>query len=390
MKKIIHLIILPFYFGWFYPTSVATAQNPNLNNSAYSKDSSTVWKRLNFLSDNPKISDLDLLVDSTLQSYMQSPQTCGISIGIRYKSTTYFYNYGELIRDSKRLPDTSSIYEIGSLTTTYTSYLLAKAVCDSLISLEEDIRKYLPETFKRLHYKGTKVRVKHLANHTSGLPNIPTNLKTNEIYDQLNPYVNYSKENLNEFLKTVELKIAPGTQFQYSSLGMAILGLIFEEVYKRPYEVLLQEAIVDAFQLNSTYLRVPEQARINFAGGYNQEGKSTPHWEMGLFNPAGGLRSTVADVLRWTDLNKHNNAREFNLTQTISFQMKEKIGLSWFVKKTKFNNTLYWHDGATFGFSSFCGFLKEKNCSVVVLSNSAQHVDFIALAILNYLQNGDN
>ena len=87
----------------------------------------SVTKVLDFLSDNKKQNALDSLVDAVLLKFIQSPQNCGISIGIQYEGNRYFYNYGETSRGNKTLASRTTIYEIGSVTKTFCGILLAMA-----------------------------------------------------------------------------------------------------------------------------------------------------------------------------------------------------------------------------------------------------------------------
>jgi len=352
----------------------------------WTSDTSRFFKRLDYFSDNPKQNPLDQLIDSTLESFMMSPQNCGISIGISQKGKNYFYNYGEIKRDSKIPPDSSSIYEIGSITKTFTGLVLAKAITENKLKLEDDIRKYLPGKFQNLTYYGKVIRIKHLANHSSGLPRIPENMTTQRNFDELNPYKNYTKEMLLSYLGTLKLNDEPGKEFEYSSLGMALLGIILEEIYETSFENLVKEKILRPYNLKQTGLTLTEEQNKKFTFGYNQNGDSTPHWELGVFAPAGALKSSANDMLTYLELNRKEAEKALVLTHLPTYKESETVGLAWFIKKTKQGNYMTWHNGATYGSCSFCAFIKEKECSVVILCNSEMSVDFLGIAILNYLQ----
>ena len=336
-------------------------------------DSLRFQKRSIFYTDNLKHNKLDVLVDSTLQSFMQSPQNCGISIGISQNGETTFYNYGEIRRDSKIQCDQNTIYEIGSLSSTFCGMLLIQAVLEKKISLEDDIRKYLPGKFAGLVYEKVSIRIKHLAMHTSGLPHLPGDLITEANFDPKDPYKNYSKEQIFMYLQKVKLSAEPGTVRDYSSLGVALLGIILEKIYATSFENLIKVKIASPFGMSNTAIHLTEQQSVHFAQGYNDDGEPTPHWNLNSFVAAGGIRSTTNDLLIYLN----NNLEEKD---------KEKSALSWFIKKTKQGNTLMYQSGGTLGSGGFTGFIKEKKCSLVILANSGRNVDYIAIAILNYLQ----
>ncbi len=349
-------------------------------------DSLRYLKRRVYSTDNPKRSTLDKLVDTTLLSYMQSPQNCGMSIGIMKDGLKYFYNYGEVKRDSKKRPDNSTVYELGAISTTFCGLLLAAAIQDGKLKVEDDIRKYLPVKYPELIYYKSPIRIKHLVNHTSGLPAVPENMGLQTNYDSLNPYKHYTREQLFEYLKVVKLKQEPGSVCNYSNLGMALLGMILEGIYAKSFEELVKEKICVPLKMEHTFVNPTYIQKDFVAQGYNEEGESTPAWDLGVFDAAGGMRSSAEDLLCYLDYQLSEKDAAVKMSHQPSFIGRESLGFAWFIKRTKSGNTLYWHNGATFGFRSFCGFIKEKNCSVIVLSNSAMDVDFVGITLLNYLQ----
>ena len=119
---------------------------------------------------------------------------------------------------------------------------------------------------------------------------------------------------------------------------------------------------------------------------YNKNGNTTPHWDLSLFAAAAGLNSSSQDMLSYLNYNLQESDTACRLAHQISQVNGEKMAYGWFVRKTKQGNTMYWHSAATFGYTSFSAFMKEKNCSLVVLANSATNVEYIAITLLNYLQ----
>jgi CubicO group peptidase (beta-lactamase class C family) len=336
--------------------------------------------------DNKKQSQLDLFVDSAVTSYLQNPQNCGLSIGISVKGQRHFYNYGEIMRGSRRLPQSTTIYEIGSITKTFCGLLLAQAILEKKIKADDDIRNYLAGSYPDLAFGKKPILVKHLANHTSGLPGIPEDLMVGPGYDSLNPYKHYGRDQIFKALKTMKPEHEPGTVCAYSNLGMALLGLILEDLYHQPFELLVKEKIGLPNGLLNTGVRLNDEQLNRFALGYNQAGDATPHWELGGFAAAGALRSTAEDLLNYLNYNLAEKDEMTKLAHRVTYSGRETLGMGWFIKKTKQGNTLLWHNGGTFGFSSFGGLIKEKNCSLILLSNSGWNADAIAIAILNYLQ----
>jgi CubicO group peptidase (beta-lactamase class C family) len=381
VAKLLTYLGLPFFF-----LILVNFSHSQVNPNSYRDDSLPVFKRTVYISDNRFQTKLDTFVNDLLRPYMQSPQNCGISIGISIKGNKYFYNYGEPRRGVGVLTTTTTIYELGAMTNVFCGLLLAQAVTENKISLEDDIRKYLPGNFPfaNLEFRGEPIRIKHLANHSSGLPNIPADLVIRPGYDSLNPYQHYSKQMIFDYLKSIKLN-EPGNVFQYSSLGIAVLGVILETVYGEPFDDLVKEKITGPFDLKNTSVNLSPDQQKNLAFGYTDSGEPTPPWDMGDWAATGEMHSTTANMLTLMDFHLKSNEMNKLIFSPVDLG-RETLGLTWFIKRTKQGNTLIWHNGGTFGFSGFCGFLKEKESSVTVLANSGTNVDYIAIAILNYLQ----
>jgi CubicO group peptidase (beta-lactamase class C family) len=342
-------------------------------------------KILNYPGDNKKQTPLDTLVDRIVTDYMQSPQNCGLSIGIYQNGKDNFYNYGEIKRNTEILSTPNTIYEIGSLSKTFCGLLLAKAIEEKKVKAADDIRLYLPnDKYDNLETRGKPIQLIHLANHTSGLPRLPEDLKKQPGYDSLNPYKNYSRQMVFNYLKKVKLNSEPGKIFEYSNLGMGLLGIILERVYGKTFEELISEKICKPYNMNNTAVKLEAERLKMFCSGYNAEGKETPYWDLGDLAAAGGIRSTTADMLIYLKTNAEEKDEAIKLSHQPT--LNNENAMAWFIVNTKQGNKLLWHNGGTFGFSSFCGFIVEKKYAVVVLSNSAMPVDAIALKILKYLQ----
>lgn len=342
------------------------------------------FKRSSYLKDNPLQSPLDSLIDKTVSSYMMNPNNSGLSIAVSANGKNYFYNYGEPVRDSKTLCTAKTVYEIGSVTKTFCGTLLALAVVEGKIRMDDDIRKHLPGNYPKLHYKNKPILVKHLVSHTSGLVSVPQNITEQREYNEKDPYKNYSKKMMLAYLAETIPASEPGMGFEYSNYGMALLGLILEEVYGKNFEALVIEKIYSSLNLVTAANNTVENA---LAQGYNDEGAATPHWNLGDFSAAGCLRLSSSDLQKYVNYHLEAADEAVKLShQSVFKNERENVGMAWFIKKTKFGNTLFWHNGGTFGFSSFCGFVPEKKFSMVILSNSSGSVDYIGIALSNFLQ----
>lgn len=337
-------------------------------------------------SDNKLATAIDKSVDSAMQAYLSAKPTVGASVGILKDGKMYLYNYGEAVKGSNQLPGTHTLYEIGSITKTFTSLLLADAVERKKIKLDDPVNKYLPSTIPSLQLDGVPVTIKTLANHTSGLPRMPDNFSDST--KEGDPYVDYTKENMFDFLKTVKLGAKPGTRYDYSNLGAALLGVILEKINGKSFEAMVKEKITTPLGMNETKQTLLQGDLPRFAKGYDEKGAETSHWNFKAFAPAGALRSTSSDMLKYAQaqINAPKSLKNaIELTHTVTFDNKMKLGLAWHYIKPGKDEVLF-HNGGTGGFRSYLAVDEKRKLAVVVLSNSALDVDESGNSIMRSLQ----
>jgi CubicO group peptidase (beta-lactamase class C family) len=271
--------------------------------------------------------------------------------------------------------DSLRVFELGAITSAYTSYLLTTLIAEDKVKADDDVRKFLDGVYPHLQTNYAYVQLRHLAAHVSGLPRLPSDLKILPGYDSLNPYKHYPSANLPEVLKITVLENNPGEVMNYSAFGQAILGFVLERVSGQSYEALVRERICIPFGLRYTGTAVPIRK------GINTYGDSVSTWQMNTFNPAGGIKSTLPDAARFLHQMMLRSTRASILMRSPVFSGRPAMTLGWY-RKEKNGTTLFWHSGITYGYSGFMGYLDETNCGVVVLSDHAESVDALAISIL--------
>lgn len=339
-------------------------------------------------SSNPLLTVTDKKVDSVARGYIQKSNTVGLSIAVIKNGQVSTYNYGETARGNNSLPTTSTIFEIGSITKTFTSTLLAYYVNEKKIRLSDPITKYLPDSIAQ-NPQLQKVTLLNLSNHTSGLPTLPDNFKAQHPYNELNPYKNYTKQLLFSYLKNCSLNSKPGEIYAYSNLAVGLLGTILEQVSGKPFEQMVGEIICNPLGMQNTVQHLYPMMTTRFATVYNDDGKQTPAWDFDILAPCGSLRSTINDLVRYTKANMTNGtdklSKAFELTHQITYNNDTKLGLAWHVI-TVDGISYYFHNGGTYGSSSFLAFNAEKKLAVIVLSNASESTDVVGNTLLKKLQ----
>jgi CubicO group peptidase (beta-lactamase class C family) len=336
-------------------------------------------------SNNPLTTDLDKIVDSVARTYIDKENTSGVSIGVIQEGKTYFYHYGEMDKSTKKMADNNTFYEIGSITKTFTGILLAQAVLEKKIDLESDIRKYLPEEYPNLQYKSDPILIKHLANHTSGIISFPSlDIMTQKGYDAKNPYKNYTSDMVLAYLHKVKLDTVSGFKSNYSNFATGLLGIILEKTYKMSYADLVKKYITDPLSMKATKIVLTDEEDKIFAKPYKENGELTNHWDITGLGAAGAIRSNIVDMLQYAQSNMMALNDAIILAQKPTFKRgaKSETGLYWQLDTNKKGQIVTWHNGGTGGFSSFCGFIKEKNIAVVMLANNENNVTQTAMNLL--------
>ena len=333
---------------------------------------------------------LDLKIDSIMKPYILRGSSVGAIVGVITKGRNYIYSYGETKLGNKTLPDTNTIFEIASVTKTFTALLVALEAVRGIINLDAPINKYLPSNIPFQGYNGKPVLIKHLASHTSSLPLLPTNINQQiPIFDPHNPFKNYRRENLYSFLKSYKYIFPPGKKFLYSNLGAGLLGNILENVSKISYEALLQKEICKPLNLKNTMALMPVEKIKQMAQGYNQQKQAVPAWDFKVLAGAGAIRSCIGDILKYASIFLAPPNEDFKnaitLCEKIVFNADgHTIGLGWQLLNIGKRN-IYFHNGQTEGFTSFISYDKEKQSAVILLTNTSYMVDKEGAEIMKYL-----
>lgn len=333
-------------------------------------------------------SQTDKLIDLVARRYIQKSNTVGMAIGTLIDGKTNTYFYGETKIASNNLPNGNTIFEIASISKTFTATLLAWYVNQGKLQLSDPIIKYLPDSVAA-NPALQHVTLMQLSNHTSGIPGLPNNFGKQVNYSDANPYKNYTREMMFTFLKNCTLRSEPGKSYAYSNLGVGLLGVILERVSKKTYEQIVTEIICKPLGLKSTMQHLPPPAQANFATLYDENAAQTPAWDFDALAACGSLKSTITDLLLYAKANmvKADNklSKAFELTHQVTFERDAPVGLGWHIITVDGVKYIF-HNGGTSGSSSYMAFNREKNIAIVILSNATAGLDDIGTGILKTIQ----
>lgn len=336
----------------------------------------------------------DKKMDEEIMHFMKHEKAVGLIIGILEKGKTALYSYGETEKGNGQLPDEHTIFEIGSITKTFTSTLLAYAVNEGKMNLNDPINKYLPDSIPPIQYEGIPVTIETISNHTSGMPDFPANFHfpNEKDYHVGDPFKNYDDSDLFSFYRHYKLTRRPGETMEYSSLAMATLGVILERVYNLSYDCLVESKICHPLGMNDTRQFFPVDSTLHFAKGYRPDGMTALPWEYKAFAGAAALRSTASDLLKYAQGNMGiapSGVKEMLMyTHKVTYSGKSGVvGLGWVIIKSNTHEWLF-HDGGTGGFKSLIIIDPTTQASLVILSNKCiSSMDDLGIKIMNWLDN---
>jgi D-alanyl-D-alanine-carboxypeptidase/D-alanyl-D-alanine-endopeptidase len=311
----------------------------------------------------------------------------GVTVGILWQGERWTLGRGRLRATEAASVDANSIFEIGSVTKVFTATLLAEMVEQGLIRLDDPVQRHLPDDV-RVPIRGRPITLCDLATQTSGLPRLPPGLFRRSLRHRHDPYAGFSERDLLDAVAKTRLKRRPGVRLRYSNFGFALLGYVLARRAETSYEQLVRDLICAPLGLADTGIEIADDSSDRFADGHNRRGRSVPHWHLGAVAGAGGLRSTVNDLLRFLDLQLTapatplaRAARATHASRATRGRLEQ--GLGWVSLPLRGDaRRMLWHNGGTGGFRSFLGFVPDTSLGVVVLSNSARSVDAIGFRIL--------
>lgn len=224
-----------------------------------------------------------------------------------------------------------------------------------------------------------------MANHSASLPRLPENL---DLSNDINPYKNYGKNEINEYLKNLlKLESKPSTTYSYSNLGAGLLGYTLGLSQKTSFQELLQKQVFDKYKMANSFTS-SQHLGSKLVKGLDTNGKPVSNWDFDVLFGAGGILSTVEDLSEFAIAQFNHSNKELALTRKPTFDTNEKmkIGLGWHILKSPNNKDIDWHNGGTGGYSSSMTINVEEKTAVIILSNVSDindDIDDLCFALIN-------
>ena len=303
----------------------------------------------------------------------------GMAVGIVDGRRRRVIVYGKQDSGNSRSVAANTLFEIGSLTKVFTALLLADMVHRKELQFDDPVDRYLPSGMRTPQRNGRGITLADLATHTSGLPMFPpitgnalTQGTASAFFAAL---ARYTSSDLSSWLGGLTLSRDPGAQWEYSNVGYGLLGLALAHKAGTTYEALLNSHIIGPLKLKDTTLHPMADATRRLAAGHDPKLAPIPPLEVGIFAPAGALRSTVENLLRFVSAVLPNSRSPLETPAQLLLSIRRPApavggeqALGWDVVNG--TDPFVVKDGVTAGQAATIALDPPKQTGVVVLSNA--------------------
>jgi D-alanyl-D-alanine-carboxypeptidase/D-alanyl-D-alanine-endopeptidase len=326
--------------------------------------------------DVAKVSALiDTEIAAALASGDLAPGTgAGVTIGVLEHGVRRIWSYGTTKPDG--------VFEIGSITKTFTGLILAQMAEQKKARMDEPVRELLPAGTVAAPASGGEITLLDLSTQHSGLPRMPDNFHP---ADDNNPYADYDDKALFAWLGKHGVMLPTNSGYEYSNLGVGLLGVALARRAGLTYEALLQKEVLGPLGMRETTIKLSPTLQARLVPGHDNAHKPAHAWDLDALAGAGGIRSTAADMLVYLEAQLHPDhlpaaakatpeGKTLPAAIAASHVLRVEAGegthiaLNWFHRDLTGN---YWHNGATGGYSALVAFNVDKDFAVVVLGNTS-------------------
>ena len=335
--------------------------------------------------------ELKNIVDSVVVPVKESQGIPGMAVGIVIDGNQYLFNYGVASKESMQPITDNSLFEVGSISKTFTATLASLAQVRGKMAMTDKVSAHINALKASPFGKTTML---NLATHTTG--GLPM-----QVPDQVS-----TDEQLLAYLKSWKPSYRQGSHRTYSNISIGLLGVIAAKSMQNDFASLMQEQIFPAFGMKATYVVVPVSKMADYAQGYNKTDAPVRMKPDVLSAEAYGVRTTASDLMQFIKanigemelapefsqalMNTHagyfkagamtqgmiwelypypvnraavlegsSNNMVFEATNVSAIKPPIKPGADMFIHKT----------GSTNGFGAYLAFIPKKKIGIVILAN---------------------
>lgn len=335
--------------------------------------------------------DLQAVVDASVKPLMQQQAIPGLAVAVIQDGKVDYFNYGVADQATRQPVSENTLFEIGSVSKTFTATLAGYAVATGKLKLSAPASQYLPALAGG---KFDHISVLNLGTYTAGgLP-----LQFPREADNTEHMIGYFQQWKPDF--------APGTQRLYSNPSLGLFGYLAAQSLNRPFDKAMEKILLPRLQLKHTFLKVPASQMHLYAQGYGKDGKPVRVGPGALDSEAYGIKTSAKDLLGYVAVNMNPAGRGKNIERTIAVThtgyyrvegMSQGLGweiypypielkvlidgnstpmamephkVEWLIPpQAPFADSLVNKTGSTNGFGAYVAYVPGKRMGVVILAN---------------------
>ncbi|MEJ2240158.1 MAG: serine hydrolase [Gemmatimonadales bacterium] len=320
-------------------------------------------------------SHVDSMLTVLADLLVARPANAGISIGVTRNGRRHVVFRGVTSKDDHGTDvDDSTLFELGSVTKTFTGVALAQAVVDRQMSLDQPIAELLPAS-QQLPDAVRSITIGALATHTAGLSSNPPSVSFLASLFKKHPFGGVTDRDAFESLSQIQFEESVAREYNYSNFGFMLLGRLIEEGTGEGYARLIEDRVAGSLGMRHTWVAPPEAERARLATGH-RVGHPVEHWYEFELPGASGVVSTVSDMLTYLEAHLHPEATPLAAAIRLAMEPRVRasddveVGLGWHIYTVPDVPQVVYHNGATMGFRSYVGMAPELDLGIVVLGNS--------------------
>lgn len=350
-----------------------------------------------FAQTDPKQIEIKSVVDDIMKPVMEKNNVPGMAVAVTLNGKKHFFNYGVASKENGQKVTENTIFEIGSISKTFTGTLASYAQVKGKLSFSDPVSRYVPEL------RGTafdNITILNLGTYTSGgLPlQVPEGIETDE--------------QLLDYYKNWQPEFAPGTRRVYSNPSIGLLGIVAARRFGKSFEDLMENTLFPKLGLKESYINVPASKMNDYAWGYSRDDQPRRVSPGVVDSEAYGVKSSSKDMIRFIEANMNLVKLDRKLKQAIadthtgyfkldemtqdfiwehfSYPAKLETILSGTSNKVVFEanpvekiasplppqKNVYVHKtGSTAGFGGYVAFVPAKKIGIVLLANKNYPID---------------
>jgi serine-type D-Ala-D-Ala carboxypeptidase/endopeptidase len=337
------------------------------------------------------VEDAMRAADASLRRLVERGAVVGMVVALLRGDERRVRSYGTVAAGRPAPPGPDTVFEIGSVTKTFTALLLHEMAGRGEVALDDPIGRHLPPEVPTPTLGSRSITLLDLVTHTARLPNNGRTLIRQALRDQKHPFARYSVEDLHGDVARARIRRRIGERVRYSNLGFGLLGHLLARAAGSSYDTLVTERITGPLGLADTAVHPSDRTR--YARGHMNRRTPAPDCEIPTLGGAGALRSTARDMV--APLRAHIDPSTTPLegpledVQRLRVEVargRHGIASAWLLRRGE-RGTVAWHNGGTPGFGSFVGFDRRAGAGIVVLTNTRHRmrVDHAAFRVLEAL-----